>query len=102
MTNILPPSRRVYCQPVVYQRLPRPEVESADHLLSILVRGMQILHHHPNGSVVKSVLSFDEGRKCFLVTSTERGSGGFFGINASKVPMVSESEGGGGRKASAS
>lgn len=84
-SNLITAPNRFFTQFPTYLRLNEPELEVAQHLQYILLRGMEVLHHHPSGVVLKAILSFDQRHQRLLLTSTERG---FFGMGPAKTPSV--------------
>ena len=44
----------------LWSPLSREEVDSAEQIKGLLIRGIQVVHHHPNGSVIRSYIIFDE------------------------------------------
>ncbi len=48
------------------------EVESAEQLKTLLLRGIQILHHHPNGSIIRSYIVYDEENMRLVVQPVKK------------------------------
>jgi hypothetical protein len=59
-------------------QLNEQEKEAAQHLVGVLARGVQVLHHHPCGRIVRSVLSCEEGSTKLVIETTERTFFGFY------------------------
>jgi len=53
--------------------LTNQQIEAATNLVSVLQRGVQILHHRTTGKIVKSKLVFDESKLLLSIQSLERG-----------------------------
>lgn len=51
----------------LFASLNEEQLFSAEQMRSLLLRGIQILHHHPNGSVIRSYIVYDEENKRLLV-----------------------------------
>ena len=45
---------------LLWNPLSREEIDSAEQIKSLLVRGIQVIHHHPNGHAIRSYIVFDE------------------------------------------
>ena len=54
-----------------------PDVSVAKHVMSLLLRGVQVIIHHPSSRVVKGVLSYDQNYHTVVATPTERSLFGF-------------------------
>ena len=51
----------------LFATLTDEQIFSAEQMRSLLLRGIQILHHHPNGSVIRSYIVYDEENKRLVV-----------------------------------
>ena len=51
----------------LFASLNEDQLYSAEQMRSLLLRGIQILHHHPNGSVIRSYIVYDEENKRLIV-----------------------------------
>ena len=56
----------------IFGLLHADEAAAAEQMKGLLLRGIQILHHHPNGRIIRSFIVFDEENSRLVVQPVER------------------------------
>ena len=52
--------------------LTRQEIDSADQIRTLLIRGVQVIHHHPAGKIVRSYCVYDEENNRIVVQPMQK------------------------------
>ena len=57
---------------LILKDLTKEEINSADQIRTLLIRGVQVVHHHPSGKVIRSYCVYDEENNRLVVQPTQK------------------------------
>ena len=74
INDILSPDERIErasWKLAIQREIVESELEEARHLVTVMKRGIQLVHHHKSGNTYNSLLTYDEENQTLIVTPTE-------------------------------
>ena len=74
INDILSPDERIErasWKLAIQREIVESELEEARHLVTVMKRGIQLIHHHKSGNIYNSILTYDEENQTLIVTPTE-------------------------------
>ena len=57
---------------LILKDLTKEEIDSSDQIRTLLIRGIQVIHHHPSGKIIRSYCIYDEENNRIVVQPVQK------------------------------